>query len=359
MNSRQPIKLVLSDGTVFEGHSFGAYRSVAGEVVFNTGMVGYPQAFTDPSYRGQILVLTYPLIGNYGVPSDEEELGFKKHFESNAIHISGLIVSEYSDLNDHWASKRTLPQWLQEQSIPAIYDIDTRALTKKLREHGVMLGKIIADVDVPLEDPNQRNLVAEVSIKNPCVYNPDAAGPTVVVIDTGCKYNILRNFIKRDVKVMRVPWDYDFTTLEFDGLFIANGPGDPKMCTKTIEHVRTVLEKNIPIFGICLGNQILALACGADTYKLKYGHRSQNQPCINLETGRCYITPQNHGFAVNAKKLPEGWKEWFVNANDSTNEGIMHETKPFMSVQFHPEAKCGPVDCEFLFDVFLEQVKKR
>lgn len=341
-------KLVLEDGTIFEGSSFGAEKPISGEVVFNTGMVGYPESLTDPSYKGQILTLTYPLVGNYGVPS-------KEHFESENIQINALVISDYSDNYHHWNAMHSLQEWLKKENIPAIQGIDTRELTKKLREKGVMLGKIVFDKDIEIEDPNKKNLVAEVSIKQPITY--ESGKKRILLIDCGVKQNIIRCLLKRNVTVIRAPWDYDISKEKFDGILISNGPGDPKMCKETIAQIRKAIQKETPIFGICLGNQILGLAAGADTYKLKYGHRSQNQPCIDLETKKCYITSQNHGYAVNQETLPEEWKPWFTNANDGTNEGIKHKTKPFFSVQFHPEHSCGPVDTEFLFDKFLGHIK--
>ena len=348
------IFLELEDGSRFPGISFGFEQSVAGEVVFNTGMVGYPETFTDPSYKGQILVLTYPLIGNYGVPGHKQIEGIEKNFESEKIQITALVVSEQSENHNHWNSEKSLKNWLIENKIPAICGIDTRALTKKLRNHGVMLGKIVFEKDTDFKDPNKENLVSQVSTKNKVVYG---SGKTrIIVVDTGVKYNIIRCLLKRGVTVIRVPWDYNFLDEEFDGLLLTNGPGDPKMCDTTIKNVREAMDLGKPIFGICLGNQILALAAGADTYKMKFGHRSQNQPCIQVGTKKCYITSQNHGFAVKQESLPEGWESWFVNVNDNTNEGIKHSKKPFMSVQFHPEGTPGPADTEFLFDEFIKLV---
>jgi carbamoyl-phosphate synthase small subunit len=349
-------KLILDDGSVFEGFSFGACNSTAGEVVFNTGMVGYPETLTDPSYRGQILVLTYPLIGNYGIPSDEKQDCLLKFFESDSIHVKALIISDYSDNHHHWNSIKSLDQWMKEHNVPGIFGIDTRELTKKIREHGVMLGKVVVNShDIRFDDPNKRNLVAEVSKKEKVIYKK---GPVrVLVVDCGVKNNIIRCFLSRNITVIRVPWDYDFTKEDYDGIFISNGPGDPKQCIKTIAHIKKALKQSKPIFGICLGNQLLALAAGADTYKLKYGHRGQNQPCVEVGTKRCYITSQNHGYAADDKKLPSQWLSWFRNLNDNTNEGIRHKSKPFMSVQFHPEAAPGPVDTEFLFDRFIEEIK--
>jgi carbamoyl-phosphate synthase small subunit len=366
-------KLVLEDGTSFSGFSFASKNAVSGEVVFNTGMTGYPESLTDPSYEGQILVLTYPLIGNYGVPSDEKDaIGLLRHFESENIHIRGLVISDYSKAYSHAGHERSLAEWLHSQGIPAICGIDTRMLTKKLREKGVMLGKIVFDDEekqptdkkqpadkTEFSDPNKNNLVDTVSVKEPVVYGDSSCSKTAVLIDCGVKNNIIRSLVSRGIRVVRVPWGYDIfqpNFEKFDGVFVSNGPGDPKMCKATIETLRKAMDRNLPIMGICLGNQLLSLAAGADTYKLKYGHRGQNQPCINLETGRCYITSQNHGFAVDTAKLPKDWEPWFVNANDNTNEGIRHKTKPFCSVQFHPEATPGPVDTGFLFDRFREMI---
>ncbi len=348
-------KLVLQDGTIFEGCSIGNHSSTAGEVVFTTGMVGYPESLTDPSYRGQILVFTYPLIGNYGIPEDHIQDSVSAVLESEKIQVQGVIVAEYSEQYSHWNAAKSLASWLQEHGIPALTGIDTRALTQKLREHGVMLGKIVIDNDLLFDNPNTRNLVAEVSIPQKIIY--PQGHKKIVVVDCGVKHNILRHFLQRNVTIIRVPWDYDFTQEDYDGLFISNGPGDPKQCLKTIEHLRHALTQHKPIFGICLGSQLLALAAGADTYKLKYGHRGQNQPCAELTSKRCYITSQNHGYAVDESTLPEDWESWLRNVNDNTNEGIRHKTKPFFAVQFHPEASPGPMDTEFLFDKFIEMIK--
>jgi carbamoyl-phosphate synthase small subunit len=348
--------LILEDGSVFHGHPFGSQKVVTGEVVFNTGMVGYPESLTDPSYRRQILVLTYPLIGNYGVPGDEKEDSLLRFFESNRIQIQGLIISDYSETYSHWNAKKSLSDWMRKYNVPGIHGVDTRELTKKLREKGTMLGKVIYDNEtIAFEDPNKRNLVAEVSIKKPIVFNKGKK--KVIIVDCGVKNSIIRAFLRRNISVIRCPWDYNFLHEKADGIVLSNGPGDPKLCQDTIEHVRKVLSKNIPILGICLGSQILALAAGANTYKLKYGHRSQNQPCVEVGTKRCYITPQNHGYAVDSDTLPEDWREWFYNNNDETNEGIIHISKPFFGTQFHPEASPGPDDTEFLFDMFLRALR--
>ncbi len=346
-------KLVLKDGSVFEGFSFGSETGMAGEVVFNTGMVGYPETMTDPSYRGQILVLTYPLVGNYGVPADANPEELFKNFESDKIQIQGLIVSEQCEGFSHWSAKQSLSGWMKKNNIPGIFGVDTRELTKKLRSSGTMLGKIVVEgkSEVDFEDPNLRNLSAEVSVKEPVRYG--TGEKTVIVVDCGVKNNIIRSFVNRGISVLRVPWNYNFLNEKADGILISNGPGDPKMCTDTIANVRTALAGNRPILGICLGSQILSLAAGANTYKLKYGHRGQNQPCVEMGTKKCFITSQNHGFAVDTKTLPTDWREWFANDNDSTNEGIIHISKPFFGAQFHPEGAPGPDDSEFIFDMFI------
>jgi carbamoyl-phosphate synthase small subunit len=349
--------LVLEDGSEYRGLSFGADVSVAGEAVFNTGMVGYVESLSDPSYTGQILILTYPLIGNYGVPGDETEFGLLRHFESDRIHAAALIVSDYSREHNHWHARRSLADWLQSQNVPALTGIDTRALTKRLREKGTMPGKVIVDHDVDFIDPNRENLTERVSVPEPVLYNPQGDGPRIVVIDCGVKFNLLRSLIRRGCRVERVPYGFDFFSGPFDGVLISNGPGDPKMCPEAVAAVRRCLEQDIPTFGVCLGNQLMALAAGADTFKLKYGHRSQNQPCLLEGTKRCAVTSQNHGYAVDPATLPEGWLPWFTNLNDGTNEGIRHREKPFFSVQFHPEHTPGPVDTAYLFDDFLRRVR--
>lgn len=348
--------LILEDGSSYEGLSFGAQKQSAGEIVFNTGMAGYPESLTDPSYKGQILTFTYPLIGNYGIPGDEKDkYGIKKNFESDAIHVHGLIVNEYCESPSHWNSKKSLHQWLEENNIPGISGIDTRALTQKLREKGTMLGKIVADKNSNLDfyDPDKNNPVAQVSIKKPIVYK--RGKKKVVLIDCGAKNNILRSLLSRNLTVIRVPWNYDiFSKIkEFHGVFISNGPGDPSILTETHDIIRKCLKNNIPTFGICLGNQVLAIAAGGKTYKLKFGHRAQNQPCLNTINNKCYITSQNHGFAVKKGSLSKAWQTLFTNVNDKTIEGIKHTKKPFFAVQFHPEATPGPTETGYLFDEFV------
>jgi len=361
--------LVLEDGTLFHGHGFGAARKISGEVVFSTSMVGYPEALTDPSYKGQILTLTYPLVGNYGVPPYDLNFGLPLYFESERIQTSGLIIHELCTEPYHWASTRTLDKWLSDEGIPGIYGLDTRRLTKKLRIHGVMLGILQvceADEEPNLDgllkeakdipDPNLTDLVKEVSVKEPINYKGEGKN-TVVLIDTGVKNSILRNFLKRGINVVRVPYNFSAKEiLEYkpDGVVVSNGPGDPKKCVDAIDCVKELVDK-VPVMGICLGNQILMLSMGGDTYKMKFGHRSQNQPALDLKTNRCYITTQNHGYAVDMKCLEKSPLEcWFLNANDKTVEGIKHRSKPVFAVQWHPEASPGPYDTEFLFDTFLK-----
>ena len=350
-------KLILEDGSEYEALSFGSEKSVSGELVFYTAMIGYPESLTDPSYKGQILVPTFPMIGNYGVPDEELENGISKNFESEKIHCTALVISDYSEKFSHWNSEKSLGTWLKQQGVPGLYGIDTRALTKKLRERGAMLGKIVFEgEDVPFHDPNKENLVAQVSTKEIRTYGTGKY--KVLMVDCGLKNNILRCLLKHDVSIKRVPWDYDFTGEDYDGLFLSNGPGDPAMCTETIKHVKVALTQDRPIMGICLGNQLLALAAGAKTYKMKYGHRGHNQPVKVPGTHTCYITSLNHGFAIDDATLPADWKALFVNLNDGTNEGIAHVSKPFFSAQFHPEASSGPVDTESLFATFVENMKK-
>ena len=351
-------KLTLEDGTVFTGKSFGSEKAVAGEVVFYTGMTGYPESLTDPSYTGQILVSTYPMIGNYGVPVNRMENGVHAHYESDKLHITALIISDYSFEYSHWNAEKSLSDWLKEWNVPGVFGIDTRALTKILREKGSMLGKIEFD-DQPIDfyDPNKENLVAIASCSKKEVYGNGKH--KVVLVDCGVKNNIIRCLLDRDATVIRVPWDYDFTAEQYDWLFISNGPGDPAMCDATVKYIKSAIDAEKPIMGICLGNQLLARAAGAETYKLKYGHRSHNQPVLLTETNRCYITSQNHGFAVATETLSDDWEPLFTNVNDNTNEGIRHKTKPFFSTQFHPEASSGPTDTEFLFDDFIENIVKK
>ncbi|XP_059356401.1 carbamoyl-phosphate synthase [ammonia], mitochondrial isoform X3 [Carassius carassius] len=356
----QTAHLVLEDGTKMKGYSFGHDQSAAGELVFNTGLVGYPEALTDPSYRGQILTLTYPIVGNYGVPNTQQldELGLKKNVESDRIQVSGLLVQDYSSEYSHWNSVKSLAQWLQEEKVPALFGIDTRMLTKIIRDKGTVLGKIEFDGQpVEITDPNQRNLVAEVSTKDIQVFGK--GNPVkVVAVDCGIKHNIIRLLVKRGAEVHLVPWDQDLMSLEYDGLFISNGPGDPSLAKTLIQNVRQVLESDCPqpVFGICMGNQITALAAGAQSYKLPMGNRGQNQPVVNVMTGQAFITAQNHGYGIDSESLPPGWSPLFINANDGTNEGIMHNTKPVFTAQFHPEAKGGPTDTEFLFDAFISLI---
>ncbi len=359
MSDKKTAALLLEDGSEFKGFSFGADRSTSGEVVFSTAMVGYPESLTDPSYRGQILVMTYPLVGNYGVPGDvRDEYGLLKFFESEGIHVSGLVVTDYAAEYSHWNAVKSLGDWLREHGIPAIYGVDTREITKIIREKGVMPGRLEvegAGAAPAFRDPAQRNVVEEVSCRQPIEYGKGKN--RIVLVDCGCKNNIIRCLLERDVTVVRVPWNYDFTKEAYDGVMISNGPGDPTQCGATIDNVRKAMRIGKPIFGICLGNQILSIAAGARTFKLKYGHRSHNQPVLMSGSDSAMITVQNHGFAADLSTLEEGWEPYYENLNDGTSEGIRHTSKPFCSVQFHPEASSGPLDADFLFDNFIKNVE--
>ena len=356
MNQKIPAKLVLEDGSTFNGYSFGAPVSAAGEVVFSTAMTGYPESLTDPSYKGQILVATYPLIGNYGVPAENRENEMLQYFESDKVQITALVISDYSFSFSHWNAAKSLSEWLQEHNVPGIYGIDTRKLTRMIREKGAMLGKIIVDRDIDYYDPNKANLVSQVSCKDVRTYGNGRY--RILLADCGTKNNIIRCLLRRDATVIRVPWDQAFDPGDYDGVLFSNGPGDPKMCDATIASAKKLLQGEVPFFGICLGSQIMALASGADTYKLKYGHRSHNQPVKMADSNRCFITSQNHGYAIDTATLPAGWQSYFTNLNDGTCEGVRHIEKPYFAVQFHPEASAGPVDTEFLFDDFMNLVIK-
>ena len=380
------VTLILDDGSRFHGKSFGYEKPVAGEVVFNTAMTGYPESLTDPSYAGQLMTLTYPLVGNYGVPPFTfESNGLATFMESERIHAEAIIVSDYSEEYSHWNAVESLADWLKREQVPGITGIDTRELTKVLREHGVMMGKIVFDGEQLTMDNGQLtvdsyeniNYVDKVSCKEIIVYaNGESRSfsidlpiaqlncqlstvhcqlKRVVLVDCGVKTNILRCLLRRNVEVIRVPWDYDFNGLQFDGLFISNGPGDPDTCDAAVQNIRKAMQNpQLPIFGICMGNQLLSKAGGAKIYKLKYGHRSHNQPVRMVGTERCFITSQNHGYAVDNNTLGADWEPLFINMNDGSNEGIRHKTNPWFSAQFHPEAASGPTDTEFLFDEFVK-----
>jgi carbamoyl-phosphate synthase small subunit len=362
-------KLMLEDGTVFDGIGFGYPTEIAGEVVFNTGMVGYTETLTDPSYRGQILCLTYPLVGNYGVPSYDikDEYGLPKFFESERIQVKGLLIHDLSDAASHWSCTKTLDQWLYEEKVPGIYSIDTRELTKKLRVHGVMRGAIVVSKNAISESLIKRvlasaryeglNFMPEVSTSETQEYG-DKSKDCIAVLDTGLKYSIIRNIMRIGYRVVRLPWDAtheQMMSYNPKGVVISNGPGDPKACASTIKTASKLINTSTPTLGICLGNQILALAGGADTYKLRFGHRGQNKPCVDMHNSQVYVTSQNHGYGIDRKSLAKtGFEVWFSNADDNTVEGIEHKSKPIIAVQFHPEASPGPYDCMFVFERFKE-----
>lgn len=356
--------LILENGMQFVGESFGYESNVVGEVVFNTGMIGYPETLSDPSYRWQILIATYPIIGNYGVPDFDirDSFGIKSYYESDSLQITALIVSEYSEDYHHFEATVSLGELLKQQKIPAIHGIDTRALTLLIREHGCMAGKIVFENQVDtLEfiDPNERPLAYEVSTKEIIRYHAEnPIGKTLLVVDMWVKNNMLRHFLALGVDIIRVPGEYPFMELEweFDGVFLSNGPGDPTKYEPTIAEVRKAIEKDKKIFGICLGNQLLALASGARTYKLPYWHRGQNQPVKDLRTGKCILTSQNHSFAIDESTLPSYIKPSMKNINDGTNEWIYFEGKEISSVQFHPESSPGPHDSTYLFEDFIRKL---
>lgn len=364
-----PAALKLKSGQVFSGTSFGAQNSAFGEAVFTTSLVGYPESMTDPSYRGQILVFTQPLIGNYGVPGQfKDQFGLLKYFESNKIQCQGIVVNDYATEYSHWTAVESLGEWCAREGIPAISGVDTRAIVHLLRNNGSTLAKLdtgdAALATTAVEDfpnPNERNLVSEASTKQVYELNP-MGDVKIALVDCGVKENILRCLVSRGAAVTVLPWNYDFNKVldQYDGLFISNGPGDPRAAMQTVKNLQTAFQRpNVkPIFGICMGNQLMGMAAGLDVYKLQFGNRGHNQPAVNQQNGRCSITSQNHGYALQDSVLTttlatSGWEKYFVNANDGSNEGIRHKTLPFSSVQFHPEAKGGPQDTEYLFDDFL------
>ena len=345
-------RLVLATGDTFHGKVAEWFSGIQfGEVVFNTGMVGYSEAMTDPSYQGQILTFTYPMIGNYGV--DAPEL-----WESDRIQVRAVIVQQAAPFHAKAASHESFLSWCQSQNVPVLTGVDTRALTKCLREHGVVSGAITTLKSNPktFEDINKVHLVANASIAKPIEVGKGKL--KLIAIDCGMKENIWRNLQQFPWQIKRVPFDYDLSHEDFDAVFISNGPGDPKICVETIAVIEQALAHKKPVFGICLGCQLMALAIGAKTYKLPFGHRSQNQPCLDIETGRCYLTSQNHGYAVDEKSLPKGWHVTYRNLNDDTVQGIAHKNLPFFAVQFHPEAAPGPVDTMSIFKTFYEMVQK-
>ncbi len=348
MKSDIPAQLILEDGTVFSAFSFGYRQSTSGELVFNTGMVGYVEALTDPSYFGQLLISTYPQVGNYGVPPSGHPV-----YESDRIQARALLLSSYSGDFDHWGARRSLGAWLREEKTVGLHGLDTRALTRHLRDKGAMKAKIVIDEqDVPFYDPNSEFLLPEVSIRQAARYGD---GPQkIALLDCGCKRSILSFLRRADTTVTRLPFDTDIEMEEYDALVISSGPGDPARYTSLLPGIRKALASGKPVMGICLGHQLMALAAGAKTYKLKFGHRGQNQPVRAQDTESCFVTSQNHGYAVDDATLPAGWKPLYFNLNDGSNEGITDASGRCFSVQFHPEAAPGPYDTRFLFDRFFK-----
>ncbi|KAF2100938.1 carbamoyl-phosphate synthase-like protein arginine-specific small chain [Rhizodiscina lignyota] len=365
--SRERATLTIKGGPIHHGKSFGANSNISGEAVFTTSLVGYPESMTDPSYRGQILVFTQPLIGNYGVPSSaRDEHGLLRYFESPNIQAAGIVVADVAEKHSHWTAVEGLGEWCAREGVPAISGVDTRAIVTFLREQGSSLARITigeeydADEDEAYVDPEAINLVRRVSTKAPFHVQSAAGELHVALIDCGVKENILRSLVNRGASVTAFPYDYPIHKVahHFDGVFISNGPGDPTHCQDTVYNLRRLMETSqVPIMGICMGHQLLALAAGAKTIKLKYGNRAHNIPALDLTTGKCHITSQNHGYAVDATTLPSHFKEYFVNLNDSSNEGIVHASRPIFSAQFHPEAKGGPLDSAYLFDKYMDAVK--
>jgi len=342
--------LILENGQVFEGRMPEWQKGIfAGEVVFTTGMCGYMESLTDPSFAGQILVFTFPLIGNYGIAD-------AKVWESHKTHVAGVVVNESCDNWSHHSGLLSLKDWLKKENIPLLTEVDTRAITKVLRTRGTPLGALseTKKISFQFSDPNRQHLVEKVSICQKRVYGSGVK--RIIAVDCGMKESMIRFLSRYPVEIVRVPHDYDYSEEPFDGVFLSNGPGDPLQCTRTIEVLRKAMKKQKPIYGVCLGSQMMALAAGAKTYKLPFGHRGQNQPCLELETGKCYITSQNHGYAVDEKTLPDEWKVTFRNLNDGSVEGIAHGSLPFYSVQFHPEACPGPTDTQWFFDQFWESL---
>ena len=374
-------KLILENGLCMEGMSFGYDGPCSGELVFSTAMVGYPESLTDPSYEGQILCVSYPIVGNYGIPAmTRDKWGVCHGFESEKIHVRGLVISDYSGKFSHYDAVKSIGQWLRDEHIPAICGVDTRHLTQLLRDNGTLAASIVPGLATGIPSQNLRHprrrggtvsyanggaksaladeavgegipAAAVVSCKENILYGRGTK--RVVLVDCGVKHQILHCLLERSIEVLRVPWDTDVNAIDADGILISNGPGDPSACVPAIESIKKAMEGTRPIFGICLGNQIMSIAAGASTYKMKYGHRSHNQPVRMCGTERCFITSQNHGYAVDTKTLGDDWEPYFVNLNDGTSEGIRHKSKPFFSAQFHPEASSGPTDTEFLFDEFI------
>jgi carbamoyl-phosphate synthase small subunit len=367
------------NGPVFHGISFGANRNISGEAVFSTAIVGYPESMTDPSYKGQILVFTQPLVGmslsffptlgNYGVPSPNErdEYNLLRYFESPTIQCAGIIVADYATKYSHWTAVESLSSWCSRSGIPAVSGVDTRAIVTFLRERGSSLARIVvgeeydADEDEAFMDPGEVNLVKQVCTKHPFHVETGTSDLKVALIDCGVKENIIRSLVRRGASVTVYPYDYPIQNVasQYDGIFLSNGPGDPTHCNTTVANLRTLFDiYSKPIFGICLGHQLLSLAAGAKTIKLKYGNRAQNIPALDLMTGRCHITSQNHGYAVDVTTLPSGWNETWRNVNDGSNEGVSHQSRPIGSVQFHPEAKGGPQDTDWIFDRYVDTLRE-
>lgn len=348
--------LHLENGDTIEGVGFGYDGSSEGEVVFSTGMTGYPQSLTDPSFAGQILVFTYPLIGNFGVPNVVyQDAHLVSNFESERVWTRGVVVSSRIDTPSHYQMNESLSNWLYEQKVPGIAHVDTRALTQTIREKGCMRGVITREKTYVFKEQSREHLVSLVSCPDVLHYVPEhPIGKKILLIDCGVKHGIMRALLKEGYELIRIPWNMnpEGYLKMVDGVFCSNGPGDPKDCGVTIDNIKKVIDSHIPFIGVCLGHQLVALASGADTYKLPYGHRGLNQPCMDVLTQKAYVTSQNHGYAVERSTIPKGFAEWFVNLNDGTNEGLYSKDHTVWSTQFHPEGNPGPFDTAWIFSLF-------
>ncbi len=368
---RQTARLVLSNGDSFEGDLIGAPKIAAGELVFTTGMVGYSEALTDPSYFGQILTFTYPLIGNYGIPPlpGPLKLPIPRGFESDRVHASAVIVTVDSPEAFHWSSFQSMDHWLRDQGVPGIVGLDTRHLVHQIRSGQNLLGriepkvadgtraigKLVTDLDGGFFDPAHHQILDCVS--TPEIQTIGKGRVRVGLVDCGVKWNIVRQLVELGCEVQILPWNTPLQDVDCNAWLLSNGPGDPAQTGALCDRVRGLLDGHRPVLGICLGHQILSLAAGAKTHRMPYGHRSHNQPVFQVGTRRGYITSQNHGYVVDAETLPTDWEVWFRNANDQSVEGIRHRSKPFRSVQFHPEAAGGPRDTGWILEQFVAEVK--
>ena len=351
------VSLILADGTCFKGESFGYEHPVSGELVFNTAMAGYPELLTEPASRGQLIVMTYPVIGNYGIqPMTADEFGLPTNAESEHAQARALIVSDKSDFYSHWNAKESLDSWMKREKVVGIEGVDTRELTKHIRNHGSMTAKILFDGKQKPEEYAYTNMLPEVSVKEPVTYN-EGGSKTVVLVDCGAKAGVVRCLINEDLKVVRVPWNYNYSKIKMDGLVISDGPGNPSYCSEVVTALQKFMAKNdTPILGIGMGCLLMGLAGGMDTYKLKFGHHTQNQPVQLVGTDRCYITTQNHNYAIREDSVVGQWKVYLKNLNDGSVEGIYNTRKPWVGVMFHSESDQVNTDAKFIYDDFVSKL---